>query len=321
MSVWQNLPRPFFVLAPMDDVTDTVFRRVVAELGTPDVFFTEFANADGLQSPGRPSVERKLQFTSKEQPLIAQIWGKNPESYYKTARELAGRGFAGIDINMGCPVKAVTKNGCCSALINNRPLAHELIQATKEGAGDLPVSVKTRLGFEKVATEDWCTWLLEQDISVLTIHGRIAAEMSKYPADWDEITKVVKLRDAVAPDTLVVGNGDVLSRDQGEELAHSSGVDGVMIARGIFRNPWLFNGEQAERSPMERIDALLRHLELWEETWGGEKPFEILKKFFKIYISDWDGAAKVRAYLMELASLDEARQYLVEQRTRFANPD
>ncbi|MEX0748884.1 MAG: tRNA-dihydrouridine synthase [Candidatus Saccharimonadales bacterium] len=314
MSIWQQLPRPFFILAPMDDVTDTVFRRLIAETAAPDLFFTEFANADGLQSPGRKAVEKKLQFTSSEQPLIAQIWGKKPESYFQTARELAERGFAGIDLNMGCPVRAVVKNGCCSALIDDRVLAAELIAATKEGAGELPVSVKTRLGFKRVQTEDWCGWLLEQGIAALTVHGRIAVEQSKYPAQWDEIAKVVKLRDEMDRETPIIGNGDVTSRTYGEELVRQTGVDGIMIGRGIFRDPWVFAPTPVSPTPVERIDLLLRHLELWEETWGEMKPFEVMKKFFKIYISDWEGAAKIRAHLMELTTLDEVVVYLQSMR-------
>ena len=293
----------------MDDVTDTVFRQIVNKHAPADIYFTEFANADGMQSPGRDAVEKKLVLEKSDRPIIAQIWGKNPEAYKVTARELAQRGFDGIDINMGCPVRAVVKNGCCSALIEDRELAGDLIDATKEGIAesgvDIPLSVKTRLGYSEVQTEDWCRWLLERDIAALTVHGRIAVEMSKFPADWGEIAKVAEMRNSIAPNTVVVGNGDVLSRAQGEELARTSGVDGVMVGRGVFRDPWIFNPKMSsESTPSMRIDMLLLHLQLWQQTWSDEKNFEVMKKFFKMYISEWEGSSRLRADLMEAKSVD-----------------
>jgi tRNA-dihydrouridine synthase len=238
--IYHDLPKPFFVLAPMDDVTDTVFRRVVAECARPDLFFTEFVNVDGLQSPGRPNLLKKIAFTPSEQPLVAQVWGKDPENYYKTAQELAEMGFAGIDINMGCPAKTEVKNGCCAALINNRPLALEIIKATQEGAaGRIPVSVKTRLGFNEVDLS-WHELLLQQKLDMLTLHGRTRKEMSAVPAHWDLIGEVRKLRDQIALETLFVGNGDVRDRQHAEELAREYGLDGVMIGRGVFKDPFAF---------------------------------------------------------------------------------
>jgi tRNA-dihydrouridine synthase len=212
LTTRNKLPKPFFVLAPMDDVTDTVFRQIVADCAPPDLFFTEFVNVDGLQSPGRKALLKKLQFTPKEQPLIAQIWGKNPENYFKTAQELIDMGFAGIDINMGCPIKDIVNNGCCCALINNRPLAVEIIKATQAGAnGKLPVSVKTRLGFNEIDLS-WHKLLLEQGLDYLTIHGRTRRQMSKDENNWQAIEDIRKLRDKIAPATLIIGNGDVASR-------------------------------------------------------------------------------------------------------------
>lgn len=317
MNVWRSLPQPFFALAPMDDVTDVVFRQIVDFHAPADIYFTEFANADGLQSPGRSAVEKKLLLEEGSKPVIAQIWGKDPEAYYKTAKELASRGFAGIDINMGCPVRAVIKNGCCSALIENRALAQELIVATKSGIADakkaVAMSVKTRIGFSKIETEEWCGWLLEQGLDALTIHGRIATEMSKYPANWDEIAKASALRDTVSPDTVIVGNGDVLSTHQGKELAKATNIEGIMIGRGIFKNPWVFNeDDSAEHRPVESVELLVAHLRLWKHTWGDDKPFDVMKKFFKMYIAEWDGASKFRAELMDTQSLDEALTLLAQ---------
>src|SRR5690606_10563466 len=181
MSILQQLPKPFFVLAPMDDVTDTVFRQVIASTAPPDLYFTEFVNVDGLQSPGREKLLPKLRITDKERPIVAQIWGKNPENYYKTAKELVVMGFDGVDINFGCPDKTVVKNGLCVAMINNRELTGEIIQAVREGVkGALPLSVKTRLGLNEV-DYTWHEFLLKQKLNMLTIHGRTAKQLSKVP--------------------------------------------------------------------------------------------------------------------------------------------
>ena len=306
-----ELPRPFFVLAPMDEVTDTVFRQIVADCASPDLFFTEFVNVDGLQSPGRPKLLKKLQHTSKDQPLIAQLWGKNPENFYKTAREIATGQldqFAGIDLNMGCPAKSEIKNGTCSALINNRELASEIIKATQRGAGEkLPVSVKTRLGFNEVDLS-WHEFLLDHKLDLLTIHGRTKKEMSKVPANWDLIGEIRQLRDKLAPDTLIVGNGDVQSRAQGLELAKRYKLDGIMIGRGIFNDPYIF----AETSSWDtvtqedRIKLYKKQVQLFANTWRpGERAVPTLNKFCKVYISGFDGAKEMREQLMATKSTDE----------------
>lgn len=321
-----NLPKPFFVLAPMDDVTDTVFRRVVGECAAPDLYFTEFVNVDGLQSPGRPRLLKKLAFTEHEQPLIAQIWGKNPENFKAIAQQIADGSiateanklyvgddkkasrFAGIDLNFGCPDKAVVKNGCCSALINERERAGEIIDAVRAGAGDhFPISVKTRVGFTTIDLS-WIEFLLSKKLNMLTIHGRTVKELSKVPAHWDVIGEVVKLRDKLSPSTLIVGNGDVLSRRQGEELAQEYGLDGIMIGRGIFHDPYAF----AHPSPwpamtkQERVALYKKHVELFAQTWANnERRVPTLNKFCKIYIQDFDGAKDLREKLMNAESTDE----------------
>jgi len=307
-NILKDLPRPFFVLAPMDDVTDTVFRQIIAETVAPDLFFTEFVNVDGLQSPGRPHLMKKLRKADHEGPLVAQIWGKDPEKYYKTAQELVEMGFDAIDINMGCPAKPVIKNGCCSALIENRPLALEIIKATQEGAaGRIPVSVKTRLGFRHVDLT-WHELLLQQNLDMLTLHGRTQREMSAVPAHWDLIGEVRKMRDQIAPDTIFVGNGDVQNRQQGLELAKKYQLDGIMIGRGIFHDPYAF----AEQSPWldftkeQRIALFAKHVELFVETWkDNERPIAPLNKFCKIYINHFDGAKELRERLMDANSTEE----------------
>lgn len=318
MNILQQLPKPFFVLAPMDDVTDTVFRQVIADCAAPDLFFTEFVNVDGLQSPGRPHLLKKLRFET-EGPLIAQIWGKDPEKYYKTAQELVEMGFDGIDINMGCPAKPVIKNGCCSALIENRPLALEIIKATQEGAaGKIPVSVKTRLGFRQVDLT-WHELLLQQNLDMLTLHGRTQREMSAVPAHWDLIGEVRKMRDAIAPSTIFVGNGDVESREQGLALAKEHKLDGIMIGRGVFHDPFIF----AEQSPWmdytreQRIDLYTKHVKLFAETWkNGERPIPPLNKYCKIYINHFDGAKELRETLMNANSTDELLSILAQAKAQ-----
>lgn len=308
MSIYEQLPRPFFVLAPMDDVTDTVFRQVINDCAAPDLYFTEFVNVDGLQSPGRERLMKKLRKAESDRPLIAQIWGKTPENYHKTAKDLVEMGFDGIDINMGCPDKTIVKNGCCSALINNRELALQIIQATQQGAaGKLPVSVKTRLGFKQVDLT-WHDFLFQQNLAALTIHGRTQKEMSAVPAHWDLINEVRKIRDKVAPQTLIIGNGDVMSRQQGIDLAEQYQLDGIMIGRGIFQDPYAFAQKSTwERMPKEaRIALFKKHIELFASTWtNNERRVAPLNKFCKIYINHFDGAKELREQLMACQSTDE----------------
>lgn len=315
-NVWQDLPRPLMILAPMEDVTDTVFRRIVSLCGRPDLTFTEFTSVDGLFSKGFEYVAKRLEFTESEHPLIAQIWGATPENYYKAAKMLIEQGFDGIDINMGCPEKRVIGQGMCSALINNRPLAQEIIQATKKGIADserqVPLSVKTRIGFKEIQTEDWITFLLEQELDALIVHGRTAKELSNVPAHWDEIGKVVKIRDHMAVPTLIIGNGDVLTRQEAIDKSSLYKVDGVMIGRGIFHDPWLFNKERSgSQIPFsEKAAMLIEHVTLFEETWGAKKHFPIMKKFFKCYINGVENASTIREELMKCDNAEEVRQYL-----------
>lgn len=303
-----DLPRPFTVLAPMDDVTDTVFRRFIAQIGPADLYMTEFVNADGLQSPGRERLLKKLRFTPEEQPLIAQIWGKNPENFYKTASELVDMGFVGVDLNMGCPDKAVLRNACGGAMIEHPEQAVEIIQAAKEGlAGKIPLSVKTRIGFREFKPE-WLETILSQKLNMLSVHLRTVREMSKVPAHWELMTEIKNLRDSVAPETALVGNGDVENREQALKLAAQHGIDGVMIGRGIFHDPFAFAGSSKwqDTPKEEKIDMYRHHIELFRETWlENERPIVTLNKFCKIYISGFDGAKDIREDLMHSSSIDD----------------
>jgi tRNA-dihydrouridine synthase len=325
MNLLDKLARPFFVLAPMDDVTDTVFRQIVADCAPPDLFFTEFINVDGLQGPGRPKILPKLRISRKETPIMVQLWGKQPENFYQTAKQLVdgtfaqelnlpeGLNFSGIDLNMGCPDKAAVKNGTCSALINNRELAAEIITATKTGAdGHLPVSVKTRLGFSAIDLS-WLEFLLKQDIAMLTVHARTRKEMSKVPAHWDVFGQICQLREQLAPSTLVVGNGDIINRQQGLKLAKQYGLDGLMIGRGIFADPYLF----ARKSPWlsytkeQKLALYKNHVKLFAKTWpDNERPSVVLNKFCKIYLQGFAGAKESREHFMQAGSLDELLKLL-----------
>lgn len=314
MNFLEELPKPFFALAPMDDVTDTVFRQIVADCAKPDLSFTEFVNVDGLQSAGREHLLHKLMLSDKEKPVIAQLWGLKPENFYKTTKDLIDMGFDGVDLNMGCPVKTVIKNGACAALINNRELAGEIIDATAEAAGDtLPVSVKTRVGFTTVDMS-WIEFLLNKKIlNMLSIHARTAKQMSKVPPDYDLLGQAVELRNSLSPRTLIVGNGDVMSRGQAEELANRHDLDGVMIGRGVLHDPFVF----AKDSPWEqwakqqKLELFRRHIELYLKTYTEkQRRFEALRKFCKLYINGFEGASDLRASFMETNSPTEALDLL-----------
>lgn len=312
-NFWCDLPRPFFILAPMEDVTDVVFRHVVNEAARPDVFFTEFTNTESYCHPeGEFSVRGRLTFTEDEQPIVAHIWGDKPEYFRKMSIGMAKEGFQGIDINMGCPAHNVAPKGKGCGLIRRPDVAAEIIDAAK--AGGLPVSVKTRLGYENV--EEWRDWLrhvFEQDIVNLSIHLRTKKEMSKVDAHWELIPEIKKLRDEVAPDTLLTINGDIPDRQTGLELAKKYGVDGVMIGRGIFKNPFAFEKEPKEHSYKELLDLLRLHLELFDKYSKLEpRLFKPLRRFFKIYVKEFRGAGKLRNDLMTTESTDEVRALLDE---------
>lgn len=312
-NFWKELPRPFFVLAPMEEVTDVVFRHVVAEAARPDVFFTEFTNSDSYCHPkGRQSVQGRLTFTEDEQPLVAHIWGDKPEHFREMSIGMAEAGFKGIDLNMGCPVPNVAGDGKGSGLIQRPEVAADLIEAAK--AGGLPVSVKTRLGYTEI--DEWKTWLkhvLEQDIANLSIHLRTRKEMSKYDAHWELIPEIKQLRDEIAPETLLTINGDIRDYETGMALAEKYGIDGVMIGRGIFKNPFAFEKEPKNHTSRELLDLLRLHLDLHDEyAHLGLRKYTALHRFFKIYVKGFRGASALRNALMQTKETDEARA-LIDQ--------
>ncbi len=310
-NFWRELPRPFFILAPMEDVTDIVFRHVVSEAARPDVFFTEFTNTASFCHPeGIHSVRGRLTFSEDEQPMVAHIWGDQPEQFREMSIGLAEMGFKGIDLNMGCPVANVAQKGKGSGLILRPEVAAEIIQATK--AGGLPVSVKTRLGYYEIDEwKDWLKHVLKQDIANLSIHLRTRKEMSKVDAHWELIEAIKNLRDEIAPDTLLTINGDIPDRQTGLELVEKYGVDGIMIGRGIFHNPFAFEKEACEHTSKELLDLLRLHLSLFQKYNKDEdRQFKSLRRFFKIYVRDIKGASQLRHQLMNTESIAEARELL-----------
>ncbi|ASB50675.1 dihydrouridine synthase [Alkalitalea saponilacus] len=328
MNFWKEAKSPLFMLAPMEDVTETSFREVVMRNSSPDnlnIVFTEFTSTDGLCHPkGRDKVSERLVVSSSEAAvlkrkgikIVAQIWGNSPEKFYNATKHIDEQyHFDGIDINMGCPVKNVVRKGCCSALIGNPTLAGEIIQATKE-ATNLPVSVKTRTGVKTVVTEEWIGFMLEQQPDAIILHGRTQKQMSDGTASWDEIKKAAQLRSQMASSVKIIGNGDITSMHEAKEKVLNYGIDGAMIGRGIFANPWLFsNGEKP--TVTERLKTLEDHLLLFRHNWEGKKNYQILKRFFKIYLSEFRGAAELRARSMETNGYDQMLELIKTAKAGF----
>lgn len=302
------------VLAPMADVTDPAFRQIIAKYGKPDVMFTEFVSCNGLCSAGKKNLLPILKYSEKERPIVAQVFGAKPENFYESAKIIKKLGFDGIDINMGCPDKKVLKQGAGAALINNHKLAQEIIRQTKKGAGSLPVSIKTRIGWDKYDKKEFKNWLialLECKPAAITIHGRTKKEMSLVPARWDIIAEAVKIRnefDSSSNHTLILGNGDVQSVADAEEKAKISGADGVMIGRAIFGNPWLFSS--GHESPHLKISILLEHAKLFEKINKGQN-FDVMKKHFKSYVCDFPGAKELRIKLMACKNAKEVEKIIL----------
>jgi len=305
---WEQLPRPFFVLAPMANVTDTAFRQIIAKYGRPNAMFTEFVSANGLCSQkGREALLKDLRFTDEERPIVAQIFSADPEKIYETAKLIVALGFDGLDINMGCPDKAIVKQGAGAGMIKTPELAQAVIRAAQAGVADagstIPVTVKTRLGFAKDEADTWIPTLLTTNLPVLTIHGRTAKELSKVPAHWDRIADVVAM--AKGSGTLIVGNGDVTTLEDAKNKVAETGVDGIMFGRAIFGNPWFFQENANPPTLEETLHVLMEHTQLYEQTWAGQKSFELMKKHYKSYVARFPGAHDLRMCLMLCHSADD----------------
>ena len=320
---WNRLPRPFFVLAPMANVTDSVFRKLFAKYGKPDVTWTEFVSADGLISPGRERLLVDLEYSRNERPIVAQLFTGHPEAMKQAAALAKKLKFDGVDINMGCPDRAVEKQGGGADLIRNPETAIRVLHAAREGwvggkkpalesSLSIPVTVKTRLGYNSVDLE-WIELLLGQQLPVLTVHLRTRKEMSEVPAHWELMPEIIKLRNEMSPGTLIIGNGDVESLEDASAKVKKYGCDGVMIGRGIFGKPWFFAG--IEKTPEERLKILLEHAKAFEKAYCGAKhlkSFAVMKKHFKAYVNGWDNAKDLRARLMETNNYKEVKAVITD---------
>lgn len=313
-SFWTRLNKPFFVLAPMADVTDPAYRRLIAEYGAPDVTWTEFVSADGLyatrerkgmQDADNPLM-RDLIFGEGERPIVAQLFTSNPESMAYAARLCAELGFDGIDINMGCPDKSIEKQGAGAAMMKDPERAKAVYRAA--ATAGIPVSVKTRIGYNHEAMDEWLPQILEEKPAALTIHLRTRKEMSKVPAHWELMAKAVAIRDRVSPDTLIIGNGDVTDLEDARRKAAETGADGIMLGRAIFGNPWVFTG-RTDVTPQEKLEALAKLAEYFSEL-TPPKHFHILKKHFKAFIQGWDNAGELRGRLMDLSTNEQLQAEL-----------
>lgn len=351
MTFWQKLPRPFFTVAPMADVTDAAFRRMIAKYSAhermdgvvrgPDVMWTEFVAADGLvraTPEGKEKLMADLIYGEAERPIVAQLFTSNPEHMEYAAKLVRELGYDGIDINMGCPDKSIEKQGCGSAMIKTPDVAKEIIRAAKRGAGDVPVSVKTRVGYYCDQLEEWLPTILGEEPAAVTIHARTRKEMSKVPAQWERVRRAVEIRNEMKSEALIIGNGDVLSLEDGRRKALLSGADGVMIGRALFGNPWFFH--PTKRLPVrltalpthgvdrgkiqiedtseagieyisleERLRVMVEHTKLFEELLS-HKNFATMKKHYKAYINSFSGAAELRAELMEKNSATEVEEVI-----------
>ena len=308
---WNKLPKPFFVQAPMADVTDAAFRRIIAKYAKPDVLWTEFVAVDGLLSPGREVLLRDFMYSEAERPIVAQIFGGKPQNFEKVAQMIVQLGFDGIDINMGCPDRNVEKQGGGANLMKDPSRAQEIIFATKAGAGALPVSVKTRVGYNQVELETWLPALLETKPDAVTIHARTRKEMSDVPARWEHVRRAVEIRSVLSPGTLIIGNGDIKDLDDAKAKAKESGADGVMLGRAIFGNPWLYASTELNLSRLnldkfddekmirEKLSVMVEHTKLFEELLGDVKNFATVKKHYKAYVNGFLGAKELRIKLME----------------------
>ncbi|MBY0472927.1 tRNA-dihydrouridine synthase [Patescibacteria group bacterium] len=303
---WEDLPKPFFVLAPLANVTDMAFRALIAKYGKPDVLWTEFVSADGLilaTPEGKEKLLRDLKFSEAERPIVAQLFTSKPEMMEKAAALAQELGFDGIDINMGCPDKSIEKQGAGAKLITTPELAVEIIEAAKRGAPNLPVSVKTRLGYNKDVLEEWLPKILSAEPAAVTIHARTRKEMSAVPARWERVKCAVEIRNELGSKTLILGNGDLKDLEDAKQKVAESGADGAMLGRAIFGNPWLFSEVKPDLGT--RLRVAVEHSKMFEEMLGDIKNFALMKKHFKAYVEGFTGAKELRMKLMETTNAQE----------------
>lgn len=312
LGFWGELKKPIICLAPMADVTDVAFRHIIAKYSKIKyVTYTEFVSADGLvRAPevGRKKLLKDLEYSEIERPIVAQFFSGKPEMMEKAARLAVELGFDGVDINMGCPDKSIEKQGAGAALIKNPTLAKEIILAAMAGAGRLPVSVKTRLGYNQDELESWLPKLLSVNPASITLHARTRKEMSKVPARWERVKRAVEIRDEIQSEnevkTLILGNGDIKDVEDGMLKVKETGADGVMLGRAIFGNPFLF--ATSVPTPRERLETLREHIKLFDEKLGQIKNFAIMKKHFKSYLGFISNSSDLKEVLMRAGAAEAA---------------
>ena len=307
MNFWKQFKPGFTILAPMEGVTDIAFRQVVAKAARPDIFYTEFTNVNSYTSEkGRHNALERFRIEEVERPIVPQIWGTKPDMFLETAQALKKMGFPAVDINMGCPDRHVVATGGGSGLIRTPELAREIIRTTKTAG--LPVSVKTRLGYSKVDEwRDWLSNILQESPAALTVHLRTKKEMSKVAAHYELIPEIIQLKNDISPETVLIINGDIEKPSDAEKYI-KMGVDGIMIGRGVFHNPFCFEKTPREHSREELIDLMRYHLDLYEKY--QLSPYDPLKHFYKIYINNFPGASEIRDQLMKTKSIAEARMVI-----------
>lgn len=320
---WESLRRPFFVLAPLANVTDAALRRFILQYQKPDVLWTEFVAADGLCHPkGREALLRDLRFTEEERPIVAQLFTAHPEKMREAAKLCAELGFDGIDINMGCPDKNVMKQGAGASCMKDPVLAQQLILSAREGTRDagkeLPISVKTRLGFNEDNLEVWLPALLEVQPAALTLHARTKKDLSKVPARWERVKRAVEIRNELKSETLIIGNGDVRTMADARQKIAETGADGVMFGRALFGNPWLFDEKKKEVTVSEKLEAALRHTEIFLAEWAETKSFELMKKHYRAYINHFPEAKELRVKMMEAKNFSQVTEAVEDFRKNHA---
>jgi len=360
MNFWQKITKPVIGLSPMDGVTDASFRYITAKHGSPDVTLTEFVNIQSAFCSPR-TLLKDFTYGEIERPVVAQIYGKTPELFYRVAHVVCELGFDGIDINMGCPAKKVAASGCGAALIRTPQLAREIIRAVKRGVRDwyngqtlrdvdlgddvieevrlanrhrpghgtprqrlLPVSVKTRLGYDRNVIDQWLPMLLEECLTAISLHGRTLEQGYKGAADWDAIARAVEI--AKGTGTLILGNGDVHDLRDAYRRVRETQVDGVLIGRGAQGDPWLFRDKNAlkhalfidspfviDSTPVslaERFEVIIEHSEHFENACGQSR-FMAMRKHLTWYCRNFRGAAEMRAQMTRANNAEQVRQCLM----------
>jgi nifR3 family TIM-barrel protein len=356
---WEALPRPIVGLAPMDGVTDHPSRHIQKKYGNPDVVYTEFTSVEAL-CHGDWQSWRNFLYDETQRPIVAQIYGRTPEYFRQVAIMLCELGFDGIDVNMGCPAKTVANGGCGAGLIRTPDCAQSIIQAVKDGVQDwrngattaqctrllarfskrvaaiheqlppayrqrrsMPVSVKTRIGYDAPAVNDWVPRLLEAEPAAICLHGRTLRQGYSGLANWEAIAQAAEL--AGGAQTLILGNGDAATRGDAERRAATYGLAGVLIGRASFGNPFVFHKEQLADDDEDRqarlarrlrlIAIALEHVRLYEETF---RPYEryrfyAMRKHLGWYIKDVASASHIRASLMQVNDAREVELLLAQQ--------